>query len=52
MGDFEEKRPLGRYRRTMEDMIKMNHKEVGWWCWWWLGGGGVAWIDLAHDREK
>jgi hypothetical protein len=44
MGEPEEKRPLGRTRRTWEDNIKMDLQEVG--C------GGMDWIELAQDREK
>ena len=38
------KRPLGRPRRTWEDNIKMDLREVG--C--DLG----EWIDLAEDRDQ
>jgi hypothetical protein len=33
--------PLGRPRHRWEDIIKMN-----------LKGGGMAWIDLAQDRDQ
>ena len=33
---------LGRGRRTLEDNIKMDLREVGW---------GMNWIDLAEDRD-
>ena len=41
---FEEKRPLGRPRRSWKDNIKMNLQEVG--C------GGMDWIELAEDRDR
>jgi len=44
VGKPEGKRLLGRPRRRWEDNIKMDLKEVG--C------GGMAWIELAHDRDK
>jgi hypothetical protein len=40
----EEKRPLGRPRRTWVDNIKMDLLEIGW--------GRVDWIGLAQDRDK
>jgi hypothetical protein len=43
----EEKRPLGRPRRKLEDNIdniKMDLQEVGW--------GGLDWIDLAQGRGR
>jgi hypothetical protein len=40
----EGKRPLGRPRNGWEDNIKMALREIGW--------SGVAWIDLAQDRDK
>jgi len=40
----EEKRPLGRPRRTWEDNIEMDLQEVG--C------RGLGWIDLAQDRDR
>jgi hypothetical protein len=39
----EGKRPLGRPRRSWEDGIKMELREIGW--------GGVEWIRLAQDRD-
>jgi len=42
-GHLEDKRPLGSPRRRWEDNIKMDLQEVGY--------GGMAWIDLAHDRD-
>jgi len=41
---FEEKRPLGRPRRSWKDNIKMNLQEVG--C------GGMDCIELAEDRDR
>jgi hypothetical protein len=38
------KEPFGRPRRRWENNIKMDLKEIGW--------EGVAWIDLAQDRDK
>jgi hypothetical protein len=38
------KRPLGRLRHRWEDNIKIDLQAVG--C------GGMAWIDLAQDRDK
>ena len=40
----EEKRPLGRSRRTWEDNIKMNLREVGY--------DPRDWIALAEDRDQ
>jgi hypothetical protein len=40
----EGRRPLGRPRRTWEDNFKMDLQEVGW--------DGVAWIDMAQDRDR
>jgi hypothetical protein len=44
VGKPEGRRPLGRPRRRWEDNIKMDLQEVGW--------GGIAWIDLAQDRDR
>jgi hypothetical protein len=43
VGKPEGKKPLGSPRRRWEDNIKMDLREVG--CW------GMAWIDLAQDRD-
>jgi hypothetical protein len=43
VGKSEGKRPLGRTRRTWEDIILMHIQEVGW--------VGMDWIDLAKDRD-
>jgi hypothetical protein len=38
------KRPLGRPRSRWVDNIKMDLGEIGW--------DGVAWIELAQDRDQ
>jgi hypothetical protein len=43
VGKREGKRPLGRPRRTWED-IMMEHQEVGYGC--------MDWIELAQDRDR
>jgi hypothetical protein len=43
-GKAEGKRPLGRPRRMSVDNIKMDLREIGW--------DGMAWIDLAQDRDR
>jgi hypothetical protein len=40
----ERKRPLGRSRRTWEDNIKMDLREIG--------RGVMDWTDLAQDRDQ
>jgi hypothetical protein len=40
----EGKRSLGRPRRSWEDNIKMDLREIAW--------GGMDWIDLAQDRDE
>jgi hypothetical protein len=40
----EGKRPLARTKGSWADNIKIDLLEMGW--------GGVAWIDLAQDRDK
>ena len=44
VGKPEEKRPLGRPRRTREDNIELNLQEVE--C------RGMDWIDLAQDWDR
>jgi hypothetical protein len=44
VGKPEEKRPLGRPRRRLEDNIKMYLQEVG--------GGRRDWMELAQDRDR
>ncbi|KAJ4439591.1 hypothetical protein ANN_07718 [Periplaneta americana] len=44
VGRPEEKRPLGRPRRRLEDNIKMDLREVGY--------DGRDWINLAQDRDQ
>jgi hypothetical protein len=39
----EGKRPLGRPRRSWEDIIKKDLREIGW--------GGMDWIELAQGRD-
>jgi hypothetical protein len=43
VGKPEEKRPLGRSRRRLEDNIRMDLKEIGL--------EGEDWIHLAQDTE-
>jgi hypothetical protein len=40
----EGKRPLGKFRRRLEDNIKMDLQEVG--------SRGTDWIELAQDRDR
>jgi hypothetical protein len=40
----ERKRQIGRIRRRWEDNIKTHLQEVG--C------GGMAWIELAQNRDR
>ena len=44
VGKLEGRRPLGGPRRTWEDNIKMDLREVGCGC--------VDWMELAQDRDK
>jgi hypothetical protein len=44
VGKPEEKRPLGRPRRSWEDNIKMDLQEMG--C------RGMDWIELTQDGER
>jgi hypothetical protein len=44
VGKPEGKKPLGRLRRSWEDNIKMDLREIGW--------GGMDWIDLAQDGNQ
>jgi len=43
VGKPKGKRPLGRPRRSWEDNIKMDLREVG---------GGGAWMELAQGRDR
>jgi hypothetical protein len=43
VGKPEGKRPLGRPRRTWEDGIRMDLREIGL--------GGVDWIRLSQNRD-
>jgi len=38
------KRPLGRHRRTWEDNVKLDLREIGI--------DGANWIQLAQDRVQ
>jgi hypothetical protein len=38
------RRPPGRPKRSWEDNIKMDLREVG--------RGGIDWIDLSQDRDR
>jgi hypothetical protein len=40
----EGKRPLGRPRRDLEDIIKIDLRGIGW--------GGMNLINLAQDRDQ
>jgi len=44
VGKPEGKRLLGRYRRRLENNIKMDLQDVG--C------GNMEWIDLAQGRDR
>jgi hypothetical protein len=44
VGKPEGKRPLRRPRRSGEDSIKMDLREIGW--------GEMDWIDLAQGRDQ
>jgi hypothetical protein len=44
VGTPEEKRPLVRHRRRLEDNIKMDRREIGW--------EGVDWMHLADDMDR
>jgi hypothetical protein len=44
VGKPEGKRPLGRPRRRLEDVIRMDLREIGL--------GYVDWIRLAQDRDR
>jgi hypothetical protein len=43
VGKPEGKRPLGRPRRRLEDVIRMDLREIGW---------GMDLIRLAQDRDR
>jgi hypothetical protein len=43
VGKVERKRPLGRPRRSLVDIIRIDFGEVGW--------GDLDWIDLTKDRR-
>jgi hypothetical protein len=44
VGKPEGKRPLRRPRRMWVHNIKIDLREIGW--------DGMAWIDLAQDRDQ
>jgi hypothetical protein len=44
VGNPEGRRPLGRPRRTWENGIRMDLREIGL--------GSVDWIQLAQDRDR
>jgi hypothetical protein len=44
VGKHEGRRPLGRPRRSWEDNITMDLREIGF--------GDVDWIHLAQDRGR
>jgi hypothetical protein len=44
VGKSEGKRPLGRPRLKWVNNIKIDLSEIGW--------DGVAWIDMAQDRDQ
>jgi hypothetical protein len=44
LGRPEGRRPLGRPRRRLEDIIKMDLREIGF--------GDVDWIHRALDRDR
>ena len=41
--NLEEKRPLGKHKRILEDNIKMTHEE--------MGRRDRDWTDLAQDKD-
>jgi len=44
VGEPEGKRPLGRFRRTLEVNVNMDLRNTGW--------EGMYWLHLAQDREQ
>jgi hypothetical protein len=44
VGNPEGKRPVGRPTRRWVNIIKMDHRDIGW--------GGMDWIDLAQDMDQ
>jgi hypothetical protein len=44
VGKPEGNRPLRRPRRRWDNIIKMDHQDVG--C------RGIGWIELAQDRDR
>jgi hypothetical protein len=44
VGKAEGKRSLGRPRSRWDDVVKIDLREIGW--------DGMAWIDLAQDRNQ
>jgi hypothetical protein len=44
VGKPEGKKPLGKPRRSCEDNIKIDVREIGW--------DGMDWIDLGQNRDQ
>jgi hypothetical protein len=44
VGKPEGKRPLGRPRRSWEDGVRMDLRQIGL--------GGADWIQVAQDRDR
>jgi hypothetical protein len=44
IGKRQGKKPLVRRRRSLEDNIRMDLREIGW--------EGVGWIHLAQDEDQ
>jgi hypothetical protein len=44
VGKPEGKRPLAKPKRTWEDNIRIDIKEIGW--------QGVDWMHMAQDRDQ
>jgi hypothetical protein len=44
VGKPEGKRPLGKSRRSWEDNVKMDLREIGW--------DGTDWIYVGHNSDQ